>query len=79
MGNPAALNFSGQITIAAWAKLDTLDRAIHNIVDHGYTRSPNADVSLSIQSGAYWIGSWTGGSTGPVLPCRTVMSGFGIT
>jgi hypothetical protein len=60
--NPTALNFSGQITIAAWTKLDTLDRALHNIVDHGYTRSPNADVSLNFQAGAYWIGSWTGGS-----------------
>jgi len=60
--NPTALNFSGQITIAAWTKLDTLDRALHDIVDHGYTRSPNADVSLNIQAGAYWIGTWTGGS-----------------
>jgi hypothetical protein len=62
LGNPTALNFSGQITIAAWTKLDTLDRALHNIVDHGYTRSPNADVSLNFQAGAYWIGTWTGGS-----------------
>jgi hypothetical protein len=70
--NPTALNFSGQITIAAWTKLDTLDLALHDIVDHGYTRSPNADVSLNIQAGAYWIGTWTGGS-GPTYGASTAV------
>lgn len=61
LGNPAALNFSGQITIAAWIKPTATD-GIRNIVAHGYNPTPAGEVFLRIVDGQYQIGSWDGTS-----------------
>jgi hypothetical protein len=61
LGNPAALNFSGQITIAAWIKPTAAD-GIRNIVAHGYNPTPAGEVYLRILDGQYQVGSWDGSS-----------------
>lgn len=61
LGNPEALNFSGQITIAAWIK-PTASDGIRNIVAHGYNPTPAGEVFLRIVDGQYQIGSWDGNS-----------------
>jgi hypothetical protein len=65
--NPAALNFAGQITLAAWVKPQVTD-GIRNILAHGYTRSPNAEVFLRVNDGRYEIGSWNGGNHLAAMP-----------
>ena len=59
LGNPAGLNFTGQITISAWIKPQAAD-GIRDIVAHGYANSPNGEVFLRINSGYYEVGSYTG-------------------
>lgn len=60
LGNPAKLNFAGQITIMAWIMLHKTD-GIQNIIAHGYTDNPKiAEVYFRIHSGEYQIGSWNG-------------------
>jgi fibronectin type 3 domain-containing protein/anti-sigma regulatory factor (Ser/Thr protein kinase) len=59
MGNGASLNFSGRITIAAWVKPEATS-GLRNIVSHGYTLSPNAEVILRINASKYEVGSWNG-------------------
>jgi hypothetical protein len=61
LGNPAHLNFSGKITLEAWVQLKAAD-GIRNIVAHGYTTSPAAEVFLRINGGNYELGSWNGPS-----------------
>ncbi len=61
LGNPAALNFSGQITIAAWIKPTATD-GVRNIVAHGYNPNPAGEVFLRIVDGQYQVGSWDGSS-----------------
>lgn len=57
LGNPDALNFNGEITIAAWIKLQAAD-GLRNIVAHGYSTSQ--EVFMRICNGTYEIGSWNG-------------------
>ena len=57
LGNPAALNFTGAITLAAWIKPTSLS-GFQSIVDHGYTTSPNSEVFLRINNGKYEAGVW---------------------
>jgi hypothetical protein len=57
VGNPANLNFTGQIAIAAWIKPAATDGA-RNIVAHGHSAS--SEVYLRIANGEYQIGSWNG-------------------
>jgi hypothetical protein len=57
IGNPTALNFGGQITLAAWVKPQASD-GIRNIVAHGHSRNPNAEVFLRINNRRYQVGSW---------------------
>jgi hypothetical protein len=55
LGNAAVLNFSGQITIAAWVK-PTSNAGIQNILAHGF--DANHEVYLRIADGSYEIGSY---------------------
>ena len=43
----------------AWIKPEATD-GLRNIVAHGYTRSPDAEVFLRIRDGYYEVGSWDG-------------------
>ena len=55
--NPDGLNFGGEITIAAWVKIEAAD-GLRNIVAHGH--SANQEVFLRIHDRMYEIGSWNG-------------------
>ncbi|MBE8990083.1 LamG-like jellyroll fold domain-containing protein [Nostoc sp. LEGE 12450] len=57
LNNPAALNFTGAITISAWIKPDAIN-GLRNIVAHGYTSSPTGEVYLRILNGQYQFGYW---------------------
>jgi Concanavalin A-like lectin/glucanases superfamily len=59
LGNPRELLFFGPITIEAWVRPRSLN-GIRNIVVHGYSRSPPAEVYLRINNGNYQVGSWNG-------------------
>jgi hypothetical protein len=60
LGNPAVLNFSGQITLEAWIKPQSTS-GLQDIVAHGYQVSPNnAEDFLRINNGNYEVGSWNG-------------------
>jgi uncharacterized protein YutE (UPF0331/DUF86 family) len=59
LGNPAALNVQGAISLQAWVKPYTLD-GMRNILAHGYTRDPNGEVYLRITNGQYQVGAWNG-------------------
>jgi hypothetical protein len=59
LGNPSNLNFSGQITIAAWV-YNTSSVGLNDIVAHGFTTSPTAEVYLRIVDGRYDCGVWNG-------------------
>jgi hypothetical protein len=59
LGNPSTLNFAGQITIAAWV-FNTNSTGTTDIVAHGYTTSPSAEVYLRIVDGRYDCGCWNG-------------------
>ena len=61
LGNPASMNFDGKITIEAWVNVEATD-GIRNIVAHGYTSYPQAEVFVRIQDGRYEVGSWDGAS-----------------
>ena len=53
------LNIQGEITLAAWIKPESVS-GIQDIIAHGYTRNPNAEVFLRINNGQYQVGSWNG-------------------
>ncbi len=59
LGNPPELNFAGQITISAWVKLQNVD-GLRNIVVHGYSGAPPAEVFLRMFDRKYSVGSWNG-------------------
>ena len=59
LGNPAALQITGQITIAAWVKA-TATNGIRNILNKGHAFSPNGEITLRIVDGQYQGGSWNG-------------------
>ncbi|HEX6746937.1 MAG TPA: LamG-like jellyroll fold domain-containing protein [Longimicrobium sp.] len=59
LGNPAKLNFSGAITLMAWV-MPHNTAGLHNLVAHGYTVNPNAEVYFRILDGRYQVGSWNG-------------------
>ena len=60
LGNPAELNFTGQITLMAWVKPQATD-GLRNIISHGYRSTPDQELQLRISSGAYDVGSWSPG------------------
>ena len=66
LGNPSALNFTGQITMEAWIKPAAFQRsAFANIVSHGVNDANTAEVMMRLTDGGYYqVGSWNG-SIGP--------------
>lgn len=60
LGNPAGLNFTGQITIAVWIRPDAITGNVNrNIVAHGYGGLPIKEVYLRTANyGQYEIGSY---------------------
>jgi hypothetical protein len=56
LGNPAVLNLSGQITMAAWVKIASTSGNERNILAHGY--DANNEVFLRIDAGSYQVGSY---------------------
>jgi hypothetical protein len=67
LGNPDGLNFEGNITMMAWIKPQATD-GLRDIVAHGYTSSPDAEVGMRINSGKYELWSWDNtASTGNAL------------
>ncbi|REG37538.1 concanavalin A-like lectin/glucanase superfamily protein [Archangium gephyra] len=59
LGNPRELIFFGPITIEAWIRPRSLN-GLRNIVVHGHTHSPQAEVYLRINNGKYQVGSFNG-------------------
>lgn len=59
IGNTAALNFSGVITIEAWIRPDAIN-GTRNIVVHGLATVPPRETGLRINAGAYEIFSNNG-------------------
>jgi hypothetical protein len=59
LGNPASMDLTGEISIEAWVNFEATD-GIRNIVAHGYTLSPDAEVFMRINNGQYEVGSWDG-------------------
>ncbi len=59
LGNPAALDIAGQITISAWVKVVSTG-GLQDIVAHGYVSGPDTEDFLRIYNGQYQVGSWDG-------------------
>jgi hypothetical protein len=76
LGNPASLQITGQITIAAWVK-STVATNIRNIVNKGHTTTPNGEITLRINAGQYQGGSWNGASHIAVGPAGQATSDVG--
>lgn len=56
IGTPAKLNFAGNISLMAWARVGATD-GFRNIIAHGLTTS-QTEVWLRIYNGLYHVGSW---------------------
>ncbi|WP_242049318.1 LamG-like jellyroll fold domain-containing protein [Aulosira sp. FACHB-615] len=69
LNNPSHLNFTGAITLEAKIKVSSID-GLQNIISHGYSLSPNAEVAFRINNGRYEVGSWNGNNyfTGYAIP-----------
>lgn len=59
IGNPADMNLSGTITLAAWVMPQSTS-GLQDIIAHGYTSSPSAEDFLRMNGSNYEIGSWNG-------------------
>ena len=59
IGNPSDLNFTGEITLTATVKIDAFGGA-QDILAHGYTRNPNAEVFLRLSGNKIQVGSYNG-------------------
>jgi hypothetical protein len=60
-GNPAGLNFSGQISLEAWINPATnYASGFGDIIAHGFGGSPSMEVFLRINAGQYQAGSFDG-------------------
>lgn len=59
LGNPATLDVSGNVTIAAWVR-PTAVNGYRNVVSHGFRWMPDQELSLRLQDGYYEFLSWTG-------------------
>jgi hypothetical protein len=46
LGNPAALNFAGDVTLAAWVYLTAMPANCAVVLAHGYRHNPNAELAL---------------------------------
>jgi hypothetical protein len=73
IGNPAGLNFTNRITLAAWIKPASASPGLYNILSHGYTTTPNGEVQMRRNGTIYEIGSWpTGGGVVAAMPAEDV-------
>lgn len=74
LGNPPALNFTGQITLEAWIKPSaTQNSGLANVISHGVNDAGNAEVMLrltdvGLASARYQVGSWNGIESGVSWP-----------
>jgi hypothetical protein len=59
LGEPADLNFTGNVTIEAWVRAKNTG-GFHDILAHGYTQTPPGELFLRIFAGQYQVGSWDG-------------------
>ncbi|MBN1205931.1 MAG: LamG domain-containing protein [Myxococcaceae bacterium] len=59
LGQPRALDFTGNVTIEAWIRPSTTG-GFHDILAHGYTLQPFGELYLRIFAGTYQVGSWNG-------------------
>ncbi len=59
IGNPSILNITGQITVSAWIQIQATG-GNRNIVEHGYSTSPNGEVFLRLNGSNYQFGTWNG-------------------
>ncbi len=60
LGNPASLQITGQITMAAWINPVNVS-SLRNILNKGHNTSPSGEITLRINSGALLgAGSWNG-------------------
>ena len=75
--NNDEMNFSGEITLAAWVYLAAITDGCHYIVAHGYCLDPPGEVALRIGSDICgpggsphnWVaGSWLNANYGAVAP-----------
>lgn len=57
LGNPAAWDLPGAITMVAWLKIES-GAGLRNILAHGHCFQPAAGVFLRISSGQFQAGSW---------------------
>ncbi|NQT35840.1 MAG: hypothetical protein HQ581_00035 [Planctomycetes bacterium] len=73
LGNPAGLNITGQITLAAWVRPDSTG-GLQNIIVRGHVASPQGEVYLRIANGQYQVGSWNGSAhkTSAAIPAGDV-------
>jgi len=74
IGNPAGLNFTGQITLTVWVKPTATD-GLRDILAHGYQTSPNdAEVGLRVNAGDYETWSWDGNNhlAGTTIPPQDI-------
>jgi hypothetical protein len=69
IANAPELGFTGRITIAAWCRATATD-GVRNIVAHGSSNSPNAEVYLRIIDGEYQGGRWDGVSDEAKAPVQ---------
>ncbi len=67
LGNPRALDFTGPITLEAWVRPRTAE-GLANILAHGYTLNPNAEVFLRVVNGSYQVGAWNGQESSVMAP-----------
>jgi len=70
LGEPAALAFTGTVTMEAWIRPRSID-GFRNILAHGYTNNPPGELLLRIAGGQYQAGSWNGTSfvaSAPIPP-----------
>jgi hypothetical protein len=59
LGSPPGLDINGDITLAAWVKIDAATD-FHNIVCRGHAHSPRGDIFLRLSTRGYVAGSWDG-------------------
>jgi len=62
--NPGLLNFSGPITLEAWAQPSNTTEGPANILAKGYDSSLNSEITLRANAGNYFGGSYNGSSHG---------------
>jgi hypothetical protein len=75
--NPAGLNFSGQISLEAWVLPDASQGSESYFLAHGYNDDGTAEDVLRIETGNYYVGSYSsvGHSTSIPVPLADLGGG----